>query len=392
MIVIQRPHIEHNNDVVKIVFPIILEERDETLWYSFPSEFEEFVVTENLDAALVGILLLALKSKSDIKLEGPVSARLFYTLRHYLIPALCLRDPQFKLIKIFETELNVKNLNVGKIAATGLSCGVDSFATFYKHEKEINPFEIKYFTFLNAGSHGDYGGTQARKVFHNRLDRVKKFSKLVDKTVIPIDSNLSELLKENFQNTHTFRNISCILNLQKLFRNYYYASAHRLDYYNLRSKDPGEFDILSTSMLSTESINFFSSVAAFNRIERTEMISDFSSTYNYLDVCTSPLIHGEYLNCSSCEKCLRTALTLDLLGKLHLYKGVFNIDRYKNKKNLYIGKVIATKQNDPITRDVFDLLKKTGTIQLWHYGYYGRYKLDVVQRKLRKLLKQKLNH
>src|SRR5690606_13696809 len=126
--------------------------------------------------------------------------------------------------------------------------------------------KIQFFTFLNAGSLGDLGGEIPRMILQNKLLKIKKIAKEEDLEVIPIDTNLSDILGMNFQSTHTLRNLSCILNLQKLFKNYYYASPNRFDEFNLNSKDAGDYDLLNVSMLSTESINLYSSVVHLTRI------------------------------------------------------------------------------------------------------------------------------
>ena len=76
------------------------------------------------------------------------------------------------------------------------------------------------------------------------MNLVKPYVKSASKKLITIDSNLSELLMMNHQQIHTIRDVSCILNLQKLFFYYYYAAAHRFDYFEISDKDMEYYDIL----------------------------------------------------------------------------------------------------------------------------------------------------
>src|SRR5690606_13191059 len=122
--IIHTPQIETEGTFVIISAEIETNGVIEKLWYKFPEEYKKFLVTENVDAFLVGLLFLALKSGNDISLKAPVSARLLYTLRHYLIPALTLANPEFHKIKIFAEQLNYDDLNTGKIAGSGMSCGI----------------------------------------------------------------------------------------------------------------------------------------------------------------------------------------------------------------------------------------------------------------------------
>lgn len=371
MIVINVPQLEIERDFIVISADIEINEGIEKLWYKFPVAFKQYLVTENLDAFLVGLLFLALKTGNDIELKAPISARLNYTLKHYLIPALCLANPKFKEIKIIANELNTTNLNTENVAGTGLSCGVDSFATYYDHINEIDSFKIKYFTFFNAGSHGDLGGEKTRSIFKQRFNAINQFAIGEGIETIPIDTNLNEILKLNFQQSHSFRSISCILHLQKLFKNYYYASAYRIDHFKLNAKDTSDSDIFNLKMLSTESISFFSSVSQFSRVERTLMISKHPKTYTFLDVCTNPSINKRHINCSICYKCLRTQLTLDIDGELHNYKQVFDIEKFKRIKLKYISSLLVKKNKTILDYELINHLKENNyspPLKIYYYA------------------------
>lgn len=388
MIILYKPEIIEQGSKTIIKSAYKLDNKTNYLWFSFSSDYKNYLVTENLDAFVVGLLLLAMKRGEDIELKAPISERLYYTLNHYLINALNLANSDFKKIKILATELNSVNLNTSAVAGTGISCGVDSFATIYNHINDPEPFKIKYYTFFNAGSHEEFGGELARKIFQDRLHLVKPFAEECNIDIITIDTNLNEILMMNHEQTHTIRDVACILNLQKLFKYYYYASAYRFDYYKLNKYSQGGYDILSLSMLSTESTNFFSSVSQYTRVERTENISNYEPTYTHLNVCVAPSGTG-IENCSICPKCLRTQLTLDLLGKLHLYNKVFNINKYYQKKNWYIGKVLLEKNSDMYCKEIYDLMKvKKYNISLKSYFYFS---IIHVKKRIKKLLKDDVN-
>lgn len=63
---------------------------------------------------------------------------------------------------------------------------------------------------------------------------------------------------------------------------------------------------------------------------------------------------------------MRTALTLDLLDKLHLYEHVFQIEKYKQLKNNYIRHIIKTRKKDQINRHIYELLKEKNAINYWN--------------------------
>ena len=383
MIEIEKPVLSQEGDTVKLSAKVLMNGISETLWYRFPAAYEKFLVTERSDAFVVGLLFLALRSGSDIKINGAISQKLHYTLTRYIITALTLANSEFKTIAIRPEKLDATDYNSGNCAGTGMSCGVDSLATYYSHCDEKKPFKIEYFTFLNAGSHGNYGGENSRKIYNRRFSLVQEYAGRVGKELIPVDSNLSELLKMDFRQTHSLRNISCILNLQKLFKHYYYASAYRLDYFKLNQKDTSDSDLLLVNMLSTEATTFFSSVASIDRIERTKIISEHEETYTCLNVCTNPDSISSTLNCTQCDKCLRTAMTLDLLGKLSLYSSVFDLGRYEINRDLFIGKIIARRKEDQVSNELYCHLKSSGKISRKHWFLSLKYSLHAYKKGLK---------
>lgn len=370
MIVIDKPKLEESDDKVILSVDFGMESDKKTLWYSFSNKYKKFLIDEQLDGFVVGLLFLCLKTGNDLKLNAPISARLFYSLNHYLIDAFCLVNPQYKRIKIIPSSLSTSDFNIANTAGTGLSCGIDSFATYFDHKEEVSPYLIEYFTFFNVGSHGDNGGNKAREIFNERFNNVSKFAEKVNQEVITVDSNLSEILKMKFQETYNLRTISCALIMQKLFKNYYYSSGTRFDHFAFNNKEIADLDMLIIPNLSTESTSVFVSALKYSRIARTELISGFAETYLHLDVCTSPYNKRRgKINCSECYKCQRTMLTLDILGKLEFYSEVFNLDIYIKNKKEYIGWLLSKRKKLTLDRELINLINKNNQIDFQVYYY-----------------------
>ncbi|MBZ9632363.1 hypothetical protein LB465_16395 [Salegentibacter sp. LM13S] len=357
MIKIFPPTIKEGKKECIIAAEFELEGRREELWYRLPNEYKPYIVTEQLDAFVIALLFLGLKTGQDIKLMAPISSRLFYSIKHYIIDALCLVNSAYTKIKIIPTTLSTLDFNTRGVAGTGLSCGIDSFASYYDHLDDEKPYKIEYFTFFNVGSHGDFGGEKARMIFKDRFENVQTFASEVGREVITIDSNLSEILGMKFQETYNLRTISCVLILQKLFKNYYYASGTRFDHFSFNKDEIADLDMLLIPNLSTESTSIFVSALKYSRIERTDLISRYSETYKYLDVCTHPFEKNRsYLNCSKCYKCKRTMLTLEALGKLDLYSGVFDVKRFRKEKYDYIGWLLSKEKKLTLDKELIIFL------------------------------------
>ncbi|WP_452220372.1 hypothetical protein [Lacinutrix salivirga] len=340
--------------------------KTETLWYKTTLEYQSFLVTETADAALVGLLVLAMKNGEDIKIKAKVSAKLLYTLNTYLIPAFALSNPEYQPIKITSETVSHAMYVTNKVAATGISCGIDSFSTLATHLDNTSGHAVQYLTHFNAGSHGLFGGEIAERIYKERLNRIKDFAKRANLPLIEVDSNVLDVVGEDFQKLHSIYHLSCVLALQKGISVYFYASAFRFDYFKLNKNDTSDWDTFLLKMIETETLSFYSSMAQYSRFERTEIVSKYKPSYQFLDVCIAP-IHAEKTNCSKCEKCLRTQVTLELLGQLELYKDVFDLEVYKAHKNQYISRLIANKDANQINKDIYLKLKENNEITSKHY-------------------------
>ena len=329
---------------------IRMDDWEEVLWYEVEEKYREYLTYERADAFLVGLFFLALRKGYDIQVLAPVSERLYYTLNKYLIPWVAKLNG-FRPVKMHCEELLSAELPNVNGVGTGLSCGIDSFSTIYQHLVEDCPdlHQITHFTFFNVGSHGALGGNKARELFRRRMDLIKPCAEELEKELVIIDSNLSEILKLNFYQTHTFRNLSACLVLQKLFKVYYYSSSYSMEYFALRPDSCGHYDIFNMAMLSTENTSFFSTCPHHSRVDKTRLVSKFAPAQKYLNVC----IRGEE-NCGACEKCVRTLFTFEVLGSLNAFSKVFNIEAYYKKRSKYIAKVLAFHHKDEYMKEIYE--------------------------------------
>ncbi|AIF45594.1 hypothetical protein [Virgibacillus sp. SK37] len=357
MLTIHPPTLIKVNNHVRIQAAFETEAGNKELWFSVPNTYSSYLLEHRGDAFLVGLLLLAMKNGWDIKINCPISERLYYTLTNYLIKALHLAMPHLKEISLFPKELDSSRITQANGVGTGFSGGVDSFFTIYEHLHLSCPesFRLTHFVYHNVGSHGDFGGDATRALFQKRLELVKPFAEEVQLPLIEVDSNISDVLQMDYVPTHTIRNAAAILVLQGLFRYYYYSSGRQFKDFELSPTIGASYDILSLNMLSTESLDFFSAGSAFSRFEKTEAITNYEPTYRHLNVCTS-----DAANCSVCPKCLRTQLSLETTGKLEEYKDVFDLSKYKNARTAYLAEVLATMHQDDYAAEIIQEVKQRG--------------------------------
>jgi len=353
---IYKPEIIENEENVKIQCYFEYLEGSDYLWYSLDKKYSKYLVTEKLDGFLLGLLILAMKKREDIYLDWPVSEKLYFNLTNYYIKILSTTAEELQPVKIIPSAFDKGDTyTCEKAVGTGFSGGVDSFCTIYERLfKEDIPesFKITHFVFNNVGSHGDFNMDRAQELFNERYEMLKSFPEGIGKDFIKIDSNLSDILKIKFEPTHTPRNLSVILLLQKLFNKFYYASAYCYTDCCIKF-DSGcsASDPITLSLLSTETLDFIPEGSQYTRVEKTEIISDFELAQRYLNVCVN---EGE--NCSVCFKCMRTILTLEILGKMEQFKKVFNFDKYYWAKCGYITSILKDSQN-ALGNEILELAK-----------------------------------
>lgn len=334
------------------------------LWFSTPKKYSANITDDRYDAFLVGMLLIAMKYGENIYVDGIVSNKLLFNINNHLVHLLNNFSPSYKVIEV--TAASVTSVKYdGKGVGTGFSGGIDSFFTIYKHyELEKNQeYRINSLLFLNVGALGYFNEERVRERFFQRYNYLNRCAEEIGLDFIPVDSNIFIFYPKIFGTMHTLITASGILFMQKLYSKYYYASAGRpyrdvYKHYKLYlGKDISMFDPILLSLLSTESIELILDAIQYTRVEKTLQLVNYQPVYKYLNVC---LHNGDtYENCSTCKKCLRTMMTLDLIGKLKDFDQVFDIKKYKLKSGReYIYEQVLLQNKEPYAKYNIQLAKE----------------------------------
>ncbi len=120
------------------------------------------------------------------------------------------------------------------------------------------------------------------------------------------------------------------------------------------------FEIYTMSMLATSNTQLLVCGENYSRVEKTDIVSQWPFSYKYLNVC---IIHQSDIvdrNCSRCGKCQRTLTTLDLLGKIDLYNGVFDLDDYYKNRTKYFASIILNRHRNPFQREIYEAIQASG--------------------------------
>lgn len=346
-LIIDKPNKRIEGDYLFLESKIFLEDKMiYNLWYKIEKEYEEYINEDNGNPFLITLIPYIVKHNYDVKINSKISSKLYYQINTYLLPLLC-KEFNKKKINI-ECELTDERYE-GEGVGASVSCGVDSFYTILKHkDQKDTKYNITHLAFFNAGSHGEYGGESARKLYEERLIEIKKFCKHHNYKLVTVDSNMNELIMMNHEKTHTFRTLGCVYVLEKLFGKYYFASGLGFNGSKISEEDTAYYDILNVHCLSNENISFYCSGLETTRQEKIKFISNFPETYDSLNVC----VRDEWKNCSDCEKCIRTITALESIGKINNYKKVFDLEKYYKNKNKN-HRLMLKYQNDSIKKEIY---------------------------------------
>lgn len=353
-LLIHKPIIEYDNSDSSVMLKVCIEAPEDVryLWYKVPQQYERYITMEVADAYIVAFLLYAMERGLNIRSELPVSSRLLVKLRKYLIPFINHINNDMMMIDIVAT--SYKSEFQGEHCGTGISCGVDSLSTVVQHgleESEIQ-YKIDTLTLLNTGY---YGGENSSKQYLKFIGRSESFCKNFGFHFMTVDSNVGYVTGYDFLSAHTYLTCSTLLLFQKYFRVYYYASGYPVSDFKPTFKDSAYYDIYLLDCISTDSLDFISSCCTLSRVEKTRMIAHDLDVFRNLYVCVS----GESShNCSECEKCIRTMLTLEALKMKERIRDAFNVEIYDKNRIKYISYMLRQRKRSVYYKEIYNAMKE----------------------------------
>ena len=208
-----------------------------TLWFEVPEGRAGFL-SRRADAAMLAMLVPAMKSGEDIRIEGAISARLLESANGECQRILRKVMPFLKQIKVEAASTMTSAEAPPHAHVTGYSGGGDTLCTLLCPRPPDTP-AFTHVTHYNVGSHGR--GKKGREAFGERVRRAATGAARFGLALIPADSNLDEFYdkKTDFIATHAIRNAAATLCLQNGIARYEYSSA----YHRKRQGEKTEGDI-----------------------------------------------------------------------------------------------------------------------------------------------------
>lgn len=369
--------------------PVEWQHKDSGLWFAVPIEYKECLCVDRGDAFVVAMLWYAMVTGSDIESEAPLSEKMVFHITRYLIPALCTNENGYRRINILGPTSNTPYKNKGGVG-TGMSCGVDSFYTMHEYMREDTPtkYRLTHLSYFNMGAIFHPNRSEKKeyslKEFYETTDQMseekrenaKRVADQVHLPLVYVKSNLdSDYYRGAYGHTGVYRNCAMALSLQGLFSVYINSSGGWPGYFDLTLTEGSQhYEALLCTCLSTESLSFVLSDYA-TRAEKTITIADDKLAQKYLDVCFC------FNSCGKCSKCIRTLVTLDIIGKVDLFGDVFDIDNFKKHRAEAYFEIMKTKDGDAkednavFAKDLYRIAKGEGIIPKESKKMYKRYKL-----------------
>jgi hypothetical protein len=325
---------------------------DFELWVEVGEEWDEYLLTDRLDAFLVGIVNYAQRHKHDITCKMPVSSQLLYNLNTVLTYTLAKHDPSLYATRIRAEGTDEPIANAGGVG-TGLSMGVDCFNTIAEHYGRN--LGITHFLTFNSGVFGGYyQKTNWNYAAGILLERERKLAEELGLPLISVSSNAGSLYRIRLDFYVAYLMALPVMSLAKLFKVYLYSSSG-VDYAGFRVEsnslvDSSHYDLLTLYVLNTEnSIRFYSEGGEKDRLDKMRNISEFPIARKYLQSCLT-----QTFNCMTCPKCRRNLVTLDALDKLDAFSQVYDVDFYRRNISEYYEWMCAQIAKGPHERELIE--------------------------------------
>lgn len=295
----------------RVEFQTSISSMPDELWFKFPENHKNWV-TDRADGFVAAMLLLAMAYGEDIDVRGVLSPRLLSGVQEYQRIFNLWFPKRFKLIDIHcSNSISPNRHEVTGGVACAFSGGVDSFYTLWSHlpQSDHNSHsQVSYALF----AHGFDIPLEDEATFRACREVYGETLKRLGVRLLTARTNIQHFcIRSDWGIFHGSALIGLAQVLRRLLTRFYVPASHT---YN--DLIPWGSDPRLDHLLSTETLEIVHDGAAFTRVEKTVVLARWPETFTRLRVCYAK---NGLNNCSKCEKCIRTMITLDMFGALPNY-------------------------------------------------------------------------
>jgi hypothetical protein len=352
---IGRPRIEERDGRVEYRTAVESGSGPPELWFAVAREHGD-LLSNLADAALLTLILPAMRAGEHVRVEGPLSEKLLYNLGGIFQSVVARVIPSLSRARIDAREA-VSPVERARGVGTGFSAGIDSFSVLADHHYG-NPspgFRLTHLIYNNVGSHGEAGGTA---LFRLRYDRLMPVAERIGLPFVAVDSNLPAFFDGlDFKETYSLRNTVVGLLLQKgLGRSFLAAGTTvmgpppTLPVHDISHLDPSLLPMMSTEVFDAVWVG-----GDQTRVAKTLRVAEIEDSWDALDVCVRNDRAG---NCSTCKKCVRTLLTLEIVGLQERYASVFDFPLYRRERHWRVARIL--RKNLALSLEIKALARERG--------------------------------
>ncbi|MBU1118735.1 hypothetical protein KKH43_02565 [Patescibacteria group bacterium] len=369
--IIHPPQCVREKDSIRLSSFIEIEKKphlSKELWFTFPKEYEEHISLRS-EGFAVALLLLAMYVGEDIKVKGNFSPRLLYGLKEYQKYFCFWYKNTVSEVAIVSDAL-VESNRQENFVLSAFSGGIDSYYTLLSHLGDtVNPFDRITHCLYVHGFDIEINDTCG---YDQMMRRFAPFFKEIGVQLIPVSTNIRNDFYGGELTWGDFAHGASLLSMPILFDGYfsrfYIPATH-----TYADSYPWGSNPLIDHYISTESLETFHDGIEVTRTEKTRKISERQETYERVRVCIKQP-ERDLMNCCRCRKCVRTMITLKLMGVLSEYKRSFplplgrNVVRsaeVRNKNDLsFIKELLELAKEKSDNKAVLDLLYSMKKAQL----------------------------
>ncbi len=303
------------------------------LVFEYPLRWSDWI-TLRADGFVAALVLRAMTVGEDIEVRAPLSTRLVRGLHEYQQVLASWFPHRLTPVEI-RAPLEPADPVPGGAVVTAFSGGVDSFYTLWSHAAGQEPDEgarITHALFV----HGFDLPLSHTAAYEFACARFTESLAQVGIELVTARSNIQSFVpRRDWGLFHGGAMIGSTLALGGGVRSFYVPASHTEGRLIPWGSDP-RIDPL----LSTETLEVVHDGAAATRVKKTAAIGTWPPTFGRLRVCVSS--DPALPNCCRCEKCVRTMMTLDLLGVLDrqtsfprpLVRSHIRACKYRNQSDL----------------------------------------------------------
>lgn len=354
-ITIGKPYIVEEENFTRLESVIIGPDFKKIHYFEVQKEYGKYLCYERSDAFVVSLFYFAMTNGYNIVCETPMSERLYFQLSKILMPAMVKYHSdifyEFSIIAPLESS-PIKN---AKAVGTAVSGGVDSFYTIISNmDGKVINYNITHL--LIANSFNIYRGDKdTRERFKKLVQKSEIIAKELGLPLIQIYTNHSEFWFKNYQNIFCLKYASYPLALQRLFSIYYFSSGYEYSEFQINAKDldSSHYDALTVPTVCNENFIFYLYGGEASRNKKIQYIADNNIVQRRLQVCNLQLE-----NCSKCEKCMRTQMSLYAINKLELFSASFDISKFYENKDRTLIRMLTVR--GPFDQSNLETMKENG--------------------------------